>query len=431
MSPSCSSSSSSLRPVPGSAAVLVALRQRMEAQGLDALVIPSEDAHQSEYVSLKDRRREFMCGFTGSAGTAVVTPDQALLWTDGRYFLQAKQQLGPEWDLMKALEEGVPTVEVWLAKHLHETKGGGVVGVNGLLLNMAQARSWKLAFDPRNVSLKILDVDLVDEVWGAAQPPAPDAPVRVHPLIYAGQDVPAKLENLRKRLLEKSASALLLSALDEVAWLYNIRGSDIQYNPVVYAYSVVTDQEAVLFIDGEKLGEDVKEHLATAGVTVLPYTAITTYLKESLLPSLQAQEDTPPPPPPQQQQAQATTRKKKVVMMDPNQVSLALGSLIPTECIIEGPSPITLAKAIKNHAELRGMRQAHIRDGVALTSFLAWLEKAMEGGKEAPAEVRGGLSWYEGKEGRRKGGREGRRRRRRRRRKGRRGGGKKKKKNNK
>ncbi|CAB1113141.1 unnamed protein product [Ectocarpus sp. CCAP 1310/34] len=301
------------------------LRAAMQARGVSAYLVETQDAHHSEYVADHDKRREWLTGFTGSAGTALVTHTKALMWTDGRYFLQASQQLSADWMLMRLGEKDVPTLEQWLEqeagtvrdagvsaatttaaaeeKHKEEDpavpgseatavsvavapaadgaggkKGGmGVggfrVGVDPWLLSAGTARTLTSKLAASGGCLVPISGNLVDEIW-TDQPPVPRRPVRVHPLKFAGVGVSEKIAAVRKLVVKERASSLVVMAMDEVAWLFNIRGSDILYNPVTFAASLLTQEDAFLFIDAVKLGEGVEQHLMEAGVTIKPYDAL-------------------------------------------------------------------------------------------------------------------------------------------------------------
>ncbi|KAI7835935.1 hypothetical protein COHA_010169 [Chlorella ohadii] len=366
-------------------------------RGVQAFIVPSEDPHMSEYPPDCDARRAFISGFDGSAGTAVVTTDAALLWTDGRYFLQAEQQLGPDWTLMRDSTPGVPQLVDWLAESL---PAGARVGIDPWVHTVEAAEKLRRRLKTSGKSLVALEGgNLVDGVWGAARPAAPDAPLRVHALEWAGQSVADKLAGLRRQLAEEGAGALLVTMLDEVAWLFNLRGGDVAYNPVFVSYGVVTADGATLYVDTKKVTPEVSAHLSEAGVAVQEYSA--------LLGDVQAM-------------AAAGTK----IWLDPSRVSYALkqaalqaaaGAVAKAgaagsrkrargangspaaaaasldesgsdggaaaDVLLEKPSPVTLAKSVKNAAELAGMREAHLRDGAALVRFLCWLEKTIASGK--------------------------------------------------
>jgi len=365
---------------PGSVAILNQLRAQMKELDLDAIIVPSEDAHQSEYTPSRDQRRAFVSGFTGSAGTCVVTHEHALLWTDGRYFLQALDQLDSEhWALMRHLEKGTPTIEEWLTSNL-EAKS--MVGMDDQFLSVSNYRTYQKKLEEKEIRLILYSelgiLNPVDSIWGDSQPLHDPNPVLIHDIKYSGLSVSEKLDKIRQTMKnEKETDALLLTALDEVCWVYNIRGSDIQYNPVVISFCLIKMDEAFLFIDSEKLSDEVKSHLESAHVRILPYSS--TYLAK-------------------------VTHSLDSIYVDPNVCNYALYlSLtkyrdgIPLT-IKEGPSPVNLMKAIKTKEEQESMKEAHIRDGAALTAFLAWLdyEVKVEGRNDVYTEytIAEKLEWF-------------------------------------
>lgn len=239
-------------------------------RGIQAFIVPSEDPHMSEYPPECDARREFISGFDGSAGTAVVCLDTAALWTDGRYFLQAEAQLGPDWTLMRHGTPNCPEVHEWLAEHLPE---GSRVGIDPAVHTVDAAEKLKAKLRAAGKQLVALGSNPVDEAW-EGRPAPPEAPLRVHPLEWAGQSVAQKLDGLRRQLAEAGAGALLVTMLDEVAWLFNLRGGDVAYNPVFLSYGVVTADGATLYVDPRKVTPEVAAHLGEAGVVVKEYGAL-------------------------------------------------------------------------------------------------------------------------------------------------------------
>lgn len=343
---------------------------------IDAYIIPSQDAHQSEFIAECYTRRAYISGFTGSAGTAVVTKDKAALWTDGRYFLQAEKQLSSCWNLMRAGNPGVPTPSEWLNDALAP---GGRVGIDPFLFSSDAAEELKEAITTRNHELVYLhDLNLVDEIWGESRPKPPKKPIRIHDLKYAGLDVASKLSSLRSELVDAGSSAIVISMLDEVAWVLNLRGSDVPHSPVMYAYLIVELDGAKLFIDNSKVTPEVMDHLKNAGIELRPYDCILSEI-ESLA-------------------AQGTH-----LWLDTSSVNAAIANTYKSACEkytgslgnktkgeskiydnsnvqsgrptgVHRLSPISLAKAVKNHAELEGMQNSHLRDAAALAQFWVWLE---------------------------------------------------------
>lgn len=271
------------------AAVRHLLSRGVGGRPLAALIVTSQDAHQSEYVSARDERRAWLSGFTGSAGTAVVTMDEALLWTDGRYHLQASRQLDGAWTLMKQRMPGVPEPEEWLAANLPR---GSLVGIDPFLVSANDVRRWRAALTAAKKEQAIVPTaqNLVDAAWAtepaAPQPPPPASAVRPLGLEYAGVPAAEKIAALRRVMEARNAGAVVVSALDEVAWLFNIRGADVDFNPVVTAYGLVTQSSAALYIGGARVTPDVAAHLgaspapgsasAAAATTIRPYGAILT-----------------------------------------------------------------------------------------------------------------------------------------------------------
>ncbi|KIY93943.1 X-Pro aminopeptidase, partial [Monoraphidium neglectum] len=242
-------------------------------KGVQAYIVPSEDPHMSEYAPGRFKRREFISKFTGSAGTAVITADQALLWTDGRYFLQAEQELEPGWTLMRGGTGHCPEIPDWLAEVL---PAGTRVGIDPFCHTVDAVRSLRTKLQARGKELVPLlaDGNLVDAAWGDAQPELPLSPLRVHALQWAGQGVADKLAAMRQKMKAAEAGALLVTGLDEVAWLLNLRGSDVDYNPVFVAYAMVTGEGASLYTDPRKITPEVADHLKEGGVEVRPYDSL-------------------------------------------------------------------------------------------------------------------------------------------------------------
>lgn len=359
-------------------------------KGLDAYIVPSEDPHQSEFIADCYMRRAYISGFTGSAGTAVITKEKAALWTDGRYFLQAENELGHEWTLMRAGQPYTPSTSEWLKETLPE---GARVGIDPFLFSADAGEELRRVLAEKDQELVLVYEDnLVDKVWGDARPAPPSEPLRVHELRYAGVDVATKLTNLRKELVNAGASAIIITMLDEVAWLLNVRGNDVPHSPVAYAYVVVGLETASLFVDESKVTPEVLAHLNEAGVTVKPYASLVSEIK-------------------------GLASKGSKLWLDSSRVSVAIKNAFDDACAqyyedleiarskrsskgktafdeelngpaaLHRPSPVGIAKAIKNDAELEGMRQAHLRDAAALCEFWAWLESKIVDEKQQISEV--------------------------------------------
>jgi Xaa-Pro aminopeptidase len=295
-------------------------------------------------------RRAFISGFTGSAGTALILRDKALLWTDGRYWLQASQELSDEWILMKSGEQGVPELNEWLASNLSH---GQIVGVDAFLVSASEAKKMTASLASKGIQIKPVLKNPVDTVWDrdGSRPQPPVQPAQVHDISVAGSTHSEKIHRIQEFVREKKASAVVFSALDEIAWLLNIRGSDVDFNPVVISYVVVTLDSVHFFVDPEKV-RSIMGHLTDGRVTVHRYEEV-----EDFLGSLQSTDSD--------------------VLVDPVQLNWRLYMAVTNT--VDVISPITLMKAVKNESELDGIRACHVRDGAALTAFLHWLENTIRG----------------------------------------------------
>ncbi|KAL2259044.1 hypothetical protein VTK26DRAFT_7408 [Humicola hyalothermophila] len=347
---------------------LAALRSLMKENEVDVYVVPSEDSHSSEYIAACDARRAFISGFTGSAGTAVVTHDKAALATDGRYFNQAAKQLDGNWELLKTGMQDVPTWQEWTAE---QSAGGKTVGVDPALIASSVAEKLDESVKKSGgAGLKALPQNLVDQVWGADRPPRSNNPIVLLPEKYTGKDAGTKLADLRKELEKKKATAFVLSMLDEIAWLFNLRGSDITYNPVFFSYAIVTQDSATLYVDSSKLSDECRSYLDQNKVSVKPYDEL---FKDAnaLAVAAETQDSSEPP-------------KYLISNKGSWALKLALGG---GKFVEEVRSPVGDAKAVKNEVELEGMRQCHVRDGAALIEFFAWLEDQLINKKAVLDEV--------------------------------------------
>ncbi|XP_035674151.1 xaa-Pro aminopeptidase 1-like [Branchiostoma floridae] len=348
-----------------------ALLQRLRAamknnqyvcEKLNAYIIPSGDAHHSEYISPCDMRRAFISGFTGSAGTAIVTDNHAAMWTDGRYFLQADQQMDRNWTLMKMGMSKTPSQEDWLVKVLPE---GARVGVDPFLLSIEEWKRLSSKLESSGHKLVAADQNLVDLVWDD-RPEPPSNPLMVLSTKYTGCPWQDKVRQARDQMQEKGAAVLVVTALDEVAWLFNLRGSDIDFNPVFFSYAMIGKEYVKLFIDESKLDNAARVHLMLDAdkntedymkVEIFPYDDIIAQLKVS------CQE----------------VGKEKIWLSDRG--SAALGNLVPDNMRLTQQSPLCLNKAKKNDTEIKCMRRAHVKDAVALCEYFAWLEKEVPKGE--------------------------------------------------
>ncbi|KAH8733136.1 putative Xaa-Pro aminopeptidase P [Phaeosphaeriaceae sp. PMI808] len=347
---------------------LVQLRKLMKDRNVDVYMVPSEDSHQSEYIAPCDARRAYISGFTGSAGYAVITHEKAALSTDGRYFNQAEKQLDSNWELLKQGIQDVPTIQDWTAD---QVEGGKVVSVDPSVVTAADARKLAEKIKKKGGEYKAIDENLIDLVWASERPARPSEKVIIQPLEYSGKSFEEKIEDLRKELEKKKSLGFVVSMLDEIAWLFNLRGSDIPYNPVFFSYAVITPTAATLYVDASKLPEDVKNHLSDK-VTIRPYEAI---FEEVTALSKEAFEA-----------SSETDAKKK--FLTSTRASWALNKALGgDEKVEETRSPVGDAKSIKNEVELEGMRQSHIRDGAAISEYFAWLEDQLINKKATLDEV--------------------------------------------
>ncbi len=320
------------------------LRSLMKTSGIDYYVIPTDDFHASEYVGDYFKSREWISGFTGSAGTMLVGMDFAGLWTDGRYFLQAAEQLsGTGTELMKMGEEGVPTLVEYLEEHLKE---GMTLGFDGRCVSAGFVEEVKEALGDRKVEIQY-EKDLVGEIW-EDRPALSKKPAWFLSDESCGLTRREKLADVRKAMQEKGAESLLLTSLDDIAWLFNMRGNDIDYNPVVLSFCVITEKETRLFIQKGSLNAEQEIELVKDGILLDSYLNVYEYVK---------------------------TLEQKNIWLDDQKTSYALMENIPNEMErIMGLTPVALAKCIKNEKEQENMRIAHRKDGVAVTKFMYWLK---------------------------------------------------------
>ncbi|KAI8274074.1 putative Xaa-Pro aminopeptidase P [Colletotrichum sp. SAR11_57] len=348
---------------------LSTLRELMKERNIDVYVIPSEDSHSSEYIAGCDARREFISGFSGSAGCAVVTLDRAALATDGRYFNQASKQLDQNWLLLKQGLQDVPTWQEWSAE---QSAGGKVVGVDPELITASIAK--KLAEKIKRCGgsdLVALDENLVDLVWAKDRPARPKNPVVVLPETFSGKDVKSKLKDLRQDLEKKNSHAFVVSMLDEIAWLFNLRGDDIPYNPVFFSYAIITNDSATLYIDKSKLGEATRAYLSDNGIAIKSYESIFEAIS-ALRSSVERADD-------------SLVSKRFIIS---TKASWALKRSLGGDGLVdEVRSPIGDSKAVKNKTEMAGMRACHVRDGAALIEYFAWLEDQLVAKKAVLDEV--------------------------------------------
>ena len=332
---------------------IAALREAMKQHKIDAYIIPTSDPHMSEYPADCWKYREWISGFTGSAGTVIITADKAGLWTDSRYFLQASTQLeGTGIELFKMMLPETPTIPEFLA---HELEKGQTVGLNGETYSLADARSLEKALAEKEIKLNT-NASLIDPIW-KERPAIPEAPMFEMPVELSGKSTEDKLIDINKMLHKAGADCTILSALDEVAWTFNIRGTDVAYNPVVISYAFVSEKESVLFVNPKKIPAEIAEHLKKEGVTLADYGMLATFL--SRLP------------------------ERTRVFIDSKRTNVAIYNALPKSSIlIEGISPANHLKSIKNEAEIKGFRNAVLKDGIAMTKFYFWLEKRLKAGEK-------------------------------------------------
>ena len=330
---------------------LQALREVMEREKLAAFIFPSTDPHQSEYVADHWKGREFISGFNGSAGTAVVTMDSAALWTDSRYFLAAENQLkGTEYQLMKLKIEGTPTIAEWIGR---ECDPGAEVAIDGTCSSACEVKD--LIADLRKqggITLRT-NLDPLTLIW-KDRPAIPDNPVEIYPLEHAGETAHEKIARIRQALRERHADGMLMAALDDIAWTLNLRGSDVHCNPVFVSYLLIAPNDVTLYINKVKLSPEVEAYLKAEGVGVAPYEEVRKGLKDYFAYN---------------------------ILLDPNEVNYTLYKSVTRE-IVEEESPVKRMKTVKNEREIAGFRSAMLKDGIAMTKFLKWIyEWKEESGK--------------------------------------------------
>ncbi|HOK61358.1 MAG: aminopeptidase P family protein [Tenuifilum sp.] len=328
------------------------LRKQMKKADVDAYIVHHSDPHLSEYIPDYWKEREWLSGFTGSAGTLVVTQKNAALWTDSRYFIQAEMQLsGTGIELCKIGMPETPDIQSWLALNL---KQNSIVACNGLLISLSNQRTLSENLKAKKFKVRF-DTDLVSKIWDD-RPPIPQQKVFVHTAEFAKVSVQEKLGRIRKELLVRNATAYLMCALDEICWTFNIRGADISYNPVFLAYAIVDDDKATLYVDENKLTDEVIQFLANEQVSVKPYSKIFDKL--------------------------AKLKKKDVLVLDPAKVNFSIYSAIPGNTkVIETTGLATQIKARKQPVEVEGINDAMVQDGIAMVEFLYWLEQNVKSGK--------------------------------------------------
>lgn len=328
---------------------LTILRQVMKEQGIHAFIFPSSDPHNSEYVAEHWKGREWISGFNGSAGTAVVTLKHAALWTDSRYFIAAAEQLaGTEYLLMKDRLPDTPSISEWIEQELSDYESP-VVGVDGTVNTYAYLCE---LINELNIATFVTNLDPLATVW-KDRPSIPNGKIVLHPLEYAGESTTSKINRIREYLQAHHADGLLITALDEIAWTLNLRGKDVHCNPVFVSYLLISQDSMTFFVNEEKLPDDVRNYLLDEAVSVEPYEAVLAKVKGY---------------------------KGRRLLMDPTSVNYNLVTAVDKTKRILGVSPIPMMKAVKNKTEQDGFRAAMLRDGIAMVKFLAWLKPAVEAG---------------------------------------------------
>ena len=338
---------------------LARLRELMKREHLSAFIFPSTDAHQSEYVADHWRGREWISGFNGSAGTAVVTMKSAALWTDSRYFLAAEEQLeDTEYQLMRLKMEGTPTITEWLGKELQDVQSPEV-GLDGMVNSYNYVKD--LSYSLRKLGGITLrtNLDPLEQIW-ENRPSLPANPVEIQPLEYAGETLASKVVRIRKSLRELHADGMLVSALDDIAWTLNLRGTDVHCNPVFVSYLLIESDKVSLFVDDNKLSPEVKQYLQDNQVSLYNYNKVEKCLE---------------------------SYSEYNILLDGDETSYYLWKTVKCQEIVAAASPIPAMKAVKNKAEIEGYRSAMLKDGVAMVKLLKWLKPAVEAGGQTEISI--------------------------------------------
>ncbi|MCQ2222875.1 MAG: aminopeptidase P family protein [Bacteroidaceae bacterium] len=332
------------------------LRTWMKENGLSAFIFPSTDPHSGEYVPDYWMARQWISGFNGSAGTAVVTLTDAALWTDSRYFLAATEQLeGTGFQLMKQGLSETPSIAEWLGSTLDE---GETVGMDGWVNTITSVMDMEAELEEYGLELNT-ELDPTESLW-EGRPELPDSPIEIHPIELAGESAQSKIKRVREKLEENGCEALMVSQLDEIAWLLNLRGKDVHCNPVFVSYVIVKQDECTLYINPKKVTASVAEYLKKEGVSIKNYDSIADDLENY---------------------------EGENIMMDYNTSNNQLWALLPSVVILNEKSPIAPMKAVKNEAEIRGYRSAMLKDGIAMVKFLHWLKPAVEAGGQTEMSI--------------------------------------------
>ena len=337
------------------------LREVMQREHLAAFIFPSTDPHQSEYVAEHWKGREWISGFDGSAGTAVVTMNAAALWTDSRYFLAAEEQLkGTEFQLMRLKIEGTPTIAEWIGR---ECGAGAEVGIDGWCSSVSDVKDMIASLRKQGGITLRTNFDPLKLIW-RDRPAIPENPVEIYPLQYAGEATHDKIARIRQALRETHADGMLMAALDDIAWTLNLRGTDVHCSPVFVSYLLISTTDVTLYINKAKLSPEVVEYLKSESVAVAPYDEISKGLKDYF---------------------------EYNILLDPNEVNYALYKSAVRE-IVEEESPVKRMKTVKNEREITGFRSAMLKDGIAMVKFLKWIDEwkensSMAGGQQTEISI--------------------------------------------
>ncbi|NWV06406.1 XPP2 aminopeptidase, partial [Ptilonorhynchus violaceus] len=338
---------------------LAALRGHMQTHGVHAYIVPSTDAHMSEYISERDARLGWLTGFTGSAGTAVVTQDRAALWTDSRYWTQAERELDCNWELQRTTS--IESIGIWI---LNAVPVGGNVSLDPFLFSIGTWKSYSQALQGSGRTLLPLETNLVDQAWGDQRPLPSSSEIYSLPAEFTGSSWQEKVVGIRQQMEQhvRGPTAVLLSGLEETAWLFNLRGDDIPYNPVFYSYTLLTNTTISLFLEGSRLSAAAQESLLSGCpgplcVELLEYGQVSAHLH-------------------------SYAQGNVTVWLGTEYTTYGLYSVIPQEKLLEeNYSPVMTAKAVKNAHEQELLRAAHVRDAVAVIQYLLWLEKTVPQGQ--------------------------------------------------
>ena len=334
------------------------LREDMRREHLSAFIFPTSDPHLSEYTADHWKGREWISGFCGSAGTAVVTLKSAALWTDSRYFIAAAEQLkGTEYQLMKLKTEGTPTIAQWLGAELADMSDKEV-GIDGMVNAASTVRALEADLRRQGGITLRTNYDPLERIWHD-RPAIPGDAIRLQPMEWAGESAHSKMARIRKALREEHADGMLVTALDDIAWTLNLRGSDVHCNPVFVAYLLLDSRHATLYVNKAKLTAEVEDYLKAEGVGVRPYEDIAKGLKDYF---------------------------EYNILMDADEVNYTLYKTVERQ-VVEGESPVKRMKTVKNDSEIAGFRQAMLRDGIAMVRFLKWLKPAVEAGGQTEVTI--------------------------------------------